>query len=114
MGLPSNATGGDKLAQLHRNNPVRQSVLAAPSQTVEKDIENNIVRRSHRAFVSECTTVTLFPSCFTQTLAAKHSAATVLGLGIDAAISRFNEKKLRHRYRELLSVEAKALQSCEI
>src|SRR6266851_3631556 len=102
MGLPSKATGGDKLAQLHRNNPVRQSVPAAPSQTVEKDIENNIVRRSHRAFVSECTTVTHFLSCFTQTLADKQTAATVLGLGIDAAISRFNEKKLRHRYRELL------------
>jgi hypothetical protein len=44
MGLPSNAACGDKLSQLHRNNPVRQSVLAAPSQTVKKDIENNIVR----------------------------------------------------------------------
>lgn len=90
MGLPSNATCGDKLAQLHRNNPVRQNVLAAPSQTVEKDIENNIVRRSYRAFASECTTVTHFPSCFTQTLADKQSAATVLGLRIDAAISRSN------------------------
>src|ERR1700730_11908606 len=99
MGLPSKATGGDKLAQLHRNNPVRQSVLAAPSQTVEKDIENIIVRRSHRAFVSERATVTHFPSCFTQTVAAKQSAATVLRLRIDAAISRPNENKMSCRER---------------
>jgi hypothetical protein len=96
MGLPSNATCGDKLSQLHRNNPVRQSVLPAPSQTVEKNIENNIVRRSYRAFASECTTVTHFSSCFTQIVATKQSAATVLGLRIDAAISRPKKTKLTH------------------
>src|SRR5260370_22505086 len=101
MGLPSNATCGDKLAQLHRNNPVRQSVLAAPSQTVKKDIENNIVRRNYRAFASECATVTHFPSCFTQTLAELYAPDAFFPLTVFSTTTVEEVATLRARYASI-------------